>query len=69
MIEKFNKDKNRKNGLCPQGIDCRKKFSLKNLDKIKIYNEQNRKRRYRSLKSKRETDVNFRLISNTTSRI
>ena len=24
LIEKFNKDKNRKNGLCPQGIDCRK---------------------------------------------
>ena len=69
LIEKFNEDKNRNNGLCPQSIGCRKKFSLKNLDKIKIYNEQNRKRRYRYLKSKRETDVNFRLISNTTSRI
>ena len=69
LIEKFNKDKNRKNGLCPQGIDCRKKLSSKSLGKMKIYNEQNRERRYRYLESKRETDVNFRLISNTRSRI
>ena len=39
------------------------------MDKIKIYNGQNRERRYRYLKSKRETDVHFRLISNTRSRI
>ena len=69
LIENFNKDKNRKDGLCPQGIDCRKKLYLKNLDQIKIYNEQNRERTNRYLKNKRETDVNFRLISNTRSRI
>ena len=26
LIENFNKDKNRKDGLCPQSIDCRKKI-------------------------------------------
>ena len=69
LIENFNKDKNRKDGLCPQCIDCRKKFYLKNLDKIKIFNEQNRERRNRYLKNKRETVVNFRLTSNTRSGI
>ena len=69
LMENFNKDKNRKDGLCPQCIDCRKIFYLKILDKIKIYNEQNRERRNRYLKNKRETDVNFRLISNTRNRI
>ena len=68
-IENFNKDKNRKDGLCPQCIDCRRKFYLKNLDKIKLYNEKNRERRNRYLKNKRETDINFRIISNTRNRI
>ena len=39
------------------------------MDKIKIYNEQNKERRNKYLKNKRETDVNFRLISNTRSRV
>ena len=68
-IENFNKDKNRKDGLCPNCIDCRRKLYLKNLDKIKIYNEKNRERRNRYLKNKRETDINFRIISNTRNRI
>ena len=38
------------------------------MDKIKSYNEQNRERN-NYLKNKRETDVNFRLISFTRSRI
>ena len=68
-IEKFNKDRNRKDGLCPQCIDCRRKFYLKNLDKIKIYKEKNRERTKRYLKNKRETDINFRKFSNTSNRI
>ena len=68
-IENFNKDKNRKDGLCPHCIGCRRKLYLKNLDKIKIYNEKNRERRNRYLKNKRETDINFRIISNTRNRI
>ena len=35
MIENFNKDKNRKDGLCPLCISCRKDSYFKNLDKIK----------------------------------
>ena len=69
MTENFNKDKNRKDGLCPLCIDCRKNYFLKNLDKIKIYNEQNTERRSRYLKNKRQTDINFRLTSNTRNRI
>ena len=68
-IENFNKDKNRKDGLCPYCIDCRRKLYLKNLDKIKKYNEQNKERRNIYLKNKRETDDKFRLISNTRCRI
>ena len=37
--------------------------------KIKKYNEQNKERRNIYLKNKRETDVKFRLISNTRNRI
>ena len=51
-IENFNKNKKRKDGLCPQCKDCRRKFYLKDLDKIKIYNEKNRERRNRYLKNK-----------------
>ena len=69
VTENSNKDKNRKDGLFPLCIDCRKNYDLKNLDKIKIYIEQNRERRDRYLKNKREPDVNFRLISNTRNRI
>ena len=65
VIESFNKDKNGKDGLYPLCICCRKKSYFKNLDKIKKYNEQNRERRKTYLKNKRETDVRFRLISNT----
>ena len=46
LIESFNKDKNRNDGVCPQCINCRKDFYFRNLDKIKIYNEQNKKETY-----------------------
>ena len=69
VIGNFTKDRNCKDGLCPLCKCCRKDYYLKNLDKIKIYNEQNRERRNIYLKNKRETDVNFRLISNTRNRI
>ena len=65
----FHKDRKSKDGLRPQCIDCRKKFYLKNLNEIKIYNEQNKERRNRYLKNKRKPDVNFRLIGNTRNRI
>ena len=68
VIENFNKDKNRKDGLYPLCISCRKDSYFKNLDKIKKYNEQNRERRNIYLKNKRETDVKFRLKSNTRNR-
>ena len=69
MIETFNKDKNRKDGLYPLCKSCRKDSYFKNLDKIKKYDEQKRERRIIHLKNKRETDINFRLISNTRKRI
>ena len=69
MIETFNKDKNKKDGVCPQCINCRKDFYLKNLAKIQKYNEQNKERRNIYLKTKRETDVKFRLTTNTRNRI
>ena len=68
-IGSFNKDKNRKDGLYPLCICCRKNSYFKNLDKFKNYNEQNRQRRNTYLKNKREIDVNFRLISNTRNRL
>ena len=69
VMENFNKDKNRKDDLCPLCISCRKDSYFKNLDKIKKYKEQNRERRNIYLKNKRETDIKFRLISNTRNRI
>ena len=69
MIENFNKDENRKYGFCPQCTHCRKDFYLKNIDEIKKNNEQNREKRNMILENKRETDVNFRLISNTRNRL
>ena len=45
LIENFNKDKNRKDGLYPLCIDCREKFYLKNLDKIKKCNEKKTKKK------------------------
>ena len=68
-IENFNKDKNRKDGLCPLCISCHEDSYFKNVDKIKKYNEQNRERRNIYLTNKRETDVKIRLISNTRNRI
>ena len=69
VIENFSKDRKCKDGLCPLCKCCRKDYYLKSLDKIKIYNEQNRGRRNIYLKNKRERDVNFRLISKTRNRI
>ena len=46
-----------------------KKYYIKNLEKIKKYNEQNKERRNIYLKNKRKTDVKFRLSSNTRKRI
>ena len=69
VIEKFNKDKNRKDGLNSICKLCRKKYYNENLVKIRKYNEQNKERRNIYLQNKRETDVNFRIISNTRSRI
>ena len=69
VIDNFNKDKNRKDGLNSICRLCRKKFYNENLVKIKKYKEENKQRRNRYLKNKRETDVNFRLISNIRSRI
>ena len=43
--ENFNKEKNRKYGLHSLCISCRKDYYFKNLDKIKIYNEQNREKK------------------------
>ena len=42
--ENFIKDKNRKDGLHSLCISCRKDYYLKNLDKIKKYNEQNKEK-------------------------
>ena len=69
MIENFNKDKNRKDGLNSICRLCRKKYCYENLVKIKKYNDQNKERRNIYLKNKRETDNNFRIISNTGNRI
>ena len=69
----FHKDRKRKDGLRPQCIDCRKKFHIKNLDKIKIYYLENRdklitqQREYKNNKYK--TDISFRLNCITRSRI
>ena len=65
VIEIFSKDKNRKDFVCPQCINCRKDFDFKNLDKNKKCNEQYEERRNIYLRNKRETDVKFRLITNT----
>ena len=67
--ENFKKDKNRKDGLNPICKLCRKKYYNEILVKIKKYNEQNKERRNLYLKNKRETDVNFRKISNTRNMI
>ena len=64
-----SKNRESKDGQYPLCQCCRKNYYFKNLDKIKNYNEQNRERRNTYLEKKRQTDVNFRLISNTRSRI
>ena len=60
VIENFNKDKNRKDGLNSFCKLRRKKHSKETLVKIKKYNEQ-KKRRNIYLKNKPETDVHFRI--------
>ena len=70
----FRKDTQKHRSEC---IQCRsikhKEWRNNNPNKVKQnkkkYNEQNKEKRNIYLKSKRETDVNFRLISNTRSRI
>ena len=42
---------------------------LKNFDKIKRYNDENREKRKIHLKNKPESDVNFQLTINTRNRI
>ena len=69
VIENFNKDKNRKDGVCPQCINCQKVSFLGILNKIKKYNEQNKERRNIYLKNKTETDVKICLITNTKNKI
>ena len=68
-IENSNKDKNRKDGLNSICRLFRKKYYDENLVKYQKYNEQKKGRRNIYLKNKRETDVNFRIISNTRNRI
>ena len=45
VIEKLNKDKNRKDGLNSICKLCRKKYYNENLFKIRKYNEQNKKKK------------------------
>ena len=59
VIENFNKDKNRKDGLNSICKLCRKKYYNENLVKIKKSNERNTERRNIFLKNKRETGVKF----------
>ena len=49
--------------------DCNKNIPEKVKQNQKKYNEQNKEKRIVYLKNKRETDVKFRLISNTRNRI
>ena len=67
--ENFSEDRKNKDGLYPLCKGFRKDYHLKNLDKIKKSNEQSGERKNTYLKNKRETDANFRLISNTRGRI
>ena len=69
VIGNFSKDRKNKEGLYPLCKCFRKDYFFRNLDKIKKYNQQNRERRNTYLKNKRESDVNFRLISKTRNRI
>ena len=69
VIENFNTDKNRKDGFIPLCISCRKDSYFKHLDKIKKYYEKSREKRNTYPKNKSETDVKFRLITNTRNRI
>ena len=69
VIENFNKNKSRKDGLNSICKLCRKKYYNEGLVKIKKDNEQNKERRNKYLKNKREIDVTFRIISNTRNRI
>ena len=75
-LSQFNlrKDTQRYRSDCIQCSSIKhKEWRIINPDKIKQiqkkYNEQNKEKRNKYLKNKRETDVNFRLISNTRNRI
>ena len=70
----FRKDTQRYRSECIQCSSIKhKEWRIINPDKVKQiqkkYNEQNKGKRNMYLKNKRETDVNFRLISNTRNRI
>ena len=70
----FRKDTQRYRSDCIQCSSIKhKEWRIINPDKVKQiqkkYNEQNKEKRNIYLKNKRETDVNFRLISNTRNRI
>ena len=70
----FRKDTQRYRSECIQCSSIKhKEWRNINPEKVKQiqkkYNEQNEEKRNKNLKKKRETDVNFRLISNTRNRI
>ena len=69
MIENFNEDKNRKDGLSPICKLCRENYYNEKVVKIKKYNEQNEEKRNIHLKNKRETGVKIRISSITRNRI
>ena len=59
VIDNFNKDKNRKDGLNSICRLCRKKYYNEKLVKSKKYNEQNKVRRNIYLKNKRKQMLIF----------
>ena len=69
VMENFNKDKNRIDGVRPQCINYQKGFYFKNLDKIEKHIEQTKERRNIYLKTKRETDGKFHLVAKKRNRI
>ena len=58
----FYKDKSRQDGLHPYCISCKKEYFQQNKEKINEYKKQ-------YIKNRIKTDVNYRLITNTRSRI
>ena len=59
VIDNFNKDKNRKDGLNSICRLCRKKYYNENLVKIKKYNEQNKEKETYILKTNEKQILNF----------